>query len=72
MGFVKNCVKPVDGDAARAKLVALGERAPGGGTPASGGLNVLIDGAPLRGGIVMSEGLKSVLCSWYQHEFNNK
>lgn len=70
VGFEKNCVKPVDGDADRGKVVAPGERAPDEGVPPSGGHNVLMDGAPLRGGIVTSENLKSVLCSWDQRGFN--
>ena len=69
VGFVKNCVKPVDGDADRGKLVAPGERAPDGASPVSGGTNVSIDGAPLRGGIVTNEELRSVLYSWDQREF---
>lgn len=46
VGFVRNCEKPVEGDAERGKL-----RKPGGdwdGAPISGGLNVLTDGAPRR------------------------
>lgn len=45
-GLVRNCEKPEEGDAERGKL-----RKPGGdwdGAFASGGLNVLIDGAPRR------------------------
>ena len=53
VGFVKNCVNPVDGDADRGKLLVLepGERGPDG-MPESGGLSVFIEGAVLRGGMV--------------------
>jgi hypothetical protein len=56
VGFVKNCVKPVDGDADRGMLPVPepGERCPGG-RPASGGLNISNEGAPLRVGIGMKE-----------------
>lgn len=57
VGFVKNWVNPVDGDADRGKLLAPGERAPGGGMPVSGGLNVLmLVDVPRLGGISKNGG----------------
>lgn len=57
VGFVKNCVNPLDGDADRERLLELdpaGERGPAG-RPDSGGLRVFIDGVPLRGGMAEKE-----------------
>ena len=56
VGFVKNCVKPVDGDADRGipPVLEPGERGPDG-RPVSGGLSVSNEGAPLRGGIAVKE-----------------
>ena len=58
VGLLRNEVKPLDGDAERGKLSEPpGERAPCDCSPASGGLNVLIDGAPRRGAMAEdSEG----------------
>lgn len=50
VGLDRNDVKPFEGDAERGKLrEPPGERAPCACGPASGGLNVLIDGVVRRG-----------------------
>lgn len=51
VGLDRKDVNPFEGDAERGKLSEPpGERAPCAGSPASGGLNVLTDGAARRGG----------------------
>ena len=54
VGLDRNEVKPFDGDADRGNVNAPpGERAAWFDNPASGGLNVLTDGAPRRGPIYL-------------------